>query len=233
MRYSIFALFLSLNVFTFSIAFSSDSLPTETVKSAYGLRRKAETKVSVLSSDQALELFRNFQNQKQIPFNYRIDGCYARATEMAKIAESLGIELGKVFAEGNLRAKTLPPEKVSTVEWGWHVAPIASVETNGKRELMVFDPSMFKKPVTVEEWKNALLVSGATIPKVNKLYYASKYQYRPNIFEKQEKKKWWDKDLKHSDATLKQYKAYEINLDEKLERAGEALRQSKSTGTVQ
>ena len=101
----------------------------------------------VLGSAASYMLFREFKNDVNIPFRYPIDGCYARATAMTKIAEKRGLTMVRVNAEGNLQVKT-ESKKFPLVQWGWHVAPMAYVKkANGTLEKMVFDPSLFDKPL--------------------------------------------------------------------------------------
>lgn len=89
--------------------------------------------------------------QEHIPFRYPEDGCHARAHEMSQLLEKMGYITGKVFIEGNLRVETKNSPK-GYVEWWYHVAPIILVETRGKLEPYVIDPSVFDKPVPAEEW---------------------------------------------------------------------------------
>ena len=82
----------------------------------------AKIEVSTISYQKATELFRTFSEQKQIPFKYPIDGCYARATEMSRISEKQGVKMARVYSSGQLQVKTDLP-KYPLVQWGWHVAP--------------------------------------------------------------------------------------------------------------
>jgi hypothetical protein len=63
-------------------------------------------KISVLEYDKANQLFGEFIRDKSIPFEYPLEGCWARAMAMARIAEKESIQMGKVFVEGTLQAKT-------------------------------------------------------------------------------------------------------------------------------
>ncbi len=67
------------------------------------------------------------------------------------------IQMGKDFIEGYLQVKT-DSKKYPLVSWGWHVAPVAYVkQPNGSNKLMVFDPSLFNRPVTVNEWQQKMI----------------------------------------------------------------------------
>lgn len=182
--------------------------------------------ISVLEKSAANRLFREFKNNKEIPFNYPIDGCYARAHAMARMAEDQNITMGKVFAEGYLRAQTELPN-YPVVEWGWHVAPVAYVKTGpGEPELLVFDPSLFNEPVTVEEWKNKMLFdSEYQKPFLGELYYGSRYQYGPNDDEGY-KRRWNYLDLEDTKDRLARYLPFQ---DEQrpLHRAPRGLRSNK------
>jgi len=154
--------------------------------------------VSVLESDAAQKLFASFVKNKDIPFKYPVEGCYARAHEMAMMASKQNIVMGKVFAEGDLQAKT-NLSKYPIIRWDWHVAPVAFVkDQSGETKLMVFDPSLFDKPVTVEEWKKSMLYKSKAFdnaikkPKINRLYFGSAYQYQ--TAEVEVYKGTWDPD---------------------------------------
>lgn len=104
-----------------------------------------------LSQAQAEAVFQDMAGQRHIPFAYAIDGCYARAHEMARLMREQGIECQKVWNYGNLTVTGTP---VGDVQWGYHVAPIINVRGNdGKVQEMVIDPSMSDKPVPTEEWR--------------------------------------------------------------------------------
>jgi hypothetical protein len=87
-----------------------------------------------------------------IPFLYPDDGCWGRAHEMVRRIVSVGNVPGKVWNYGNLKANTKNNPNCY-VNWSWHVAPILAVI--GSPSYWVIDPSMFGKPVTVSQWKQA------------------------------------------------------------------------------
>lgn len=164
-----------------------------------------QVQISVIDNDKANELFRKFVQNKDIPFKYPIDGCYARAHEMARMAETEKVLMGKIFAEGSLQVKT-DFQKYPIVQWGWHVAPIAYVKkTNGQTELMVFDPSLFTRPISVDEWKQKMMdTTNGNKPKVSVSYYGARFQYFPR-FSEGYKDKWSERDLQGVRDTFKTY----------------------------
>lgn len=173
--------------------------------------------VSVLSTTQADRLFTEFKSHTEIPFNYPPDGCYARATAMSKIAEEDKIEMGKVWATGYLRVKT-KSKYTPTIEWGYHVAPVVYVSDGGKPKLMVFDPSLFDKPVTVDEWTAKMNVDGNPKPHLDKIYYGARYQFGP--LDTEPKKYSWNKeDIETSKEVMEEY----TETEKKLEALGEGF----------
>lgn len=167
-----------------------------------------EIEVSVIEESTANRLFREFKFNKEIPFNYPLEGCYARAHAMARMAEEQGITMGKAFAEGTLRAQTDLPS-YPTVRWGWHVAPVAYIKKGqSEPELAVFDPSLFDRPVTVEEWKSKMLHDsgnpGDLKPSIDELYFGSRYQYGPNDDEGYQSR-WSARNLRSMQRTLEDY----------------------------
>lgn len=197
---------LKLSIWIFTLCFAIDASLGE-IENGYA-KTSADPKVlkiSVIDSDTARNLFRKFAQDKDIPFRYPIDGCYARATEMARIAEANNIQMGKIYAEGALQVKT-DSVKYPLVKWGWHVAPISYVkQADGKIQLMVFDPSLFSKPVTVQEWKNKMLYKTDDFKaEVFEIYYSSRFQFFPRDAEDY-KNVWEAKDLKITQDTFKDY----------------------------
>ncbi|MBX7214204.1 MAG: hypothetical protein K1X39_09360 [Thermoflexales bacterium] len=92
-------------------------------------------------------------NEKDIAFNYPPDGCYARAHMMTtRIRETYGVEPSKVWAFGDLSVDTNGP--YGSVRWGYHVAPVLPVlQPDGTVVNMVIDPSIARRPISVNEWK--------------------------------------------------------------------------------
>lgn len=169
---------------------------------------RSDVPVSVISEADAGQLFQSFLADKTIPFRYPIDGCYARATKMAQIAEKKKIKMAKIYVEGFLVVKT-DYEEMAEVNWGWHVAPIAYVKkATGETEVRVFDPSLFDRPVTIEEWKQKMLANSDA--KISAVYMGSRFQYFPKNFE-QEKKKWVDDDLRNVDQVMREYRPLQFH----------------------
>lgn len=100
-----------------------------------------------ISFNRATELFNKARAMDDIAWDYKQDGCYARAHLMARRFEAEGVRVDKVWIKGDLYV----PE--ANIGWNFHVAPIVYVEDEkGLIKKMVIDPSLFDKPVTVEEW---------------------------------------------------------------------------------
>ncbi|MDG0814803.1 protein-glutamine glutaminase family protein [Bdellovibrio svalbardensis] len=163
--------------------------------------------VTVITQQRADELFAEFKSHTEIPFGFPIDGCYARATAMARIAEAEKIEMGKVWATGILRVKSKDPT-FPEIEWGYHVAPVLYVKApTGEAKLMVFDPSLFDKPVTVDEWTDKMKAEGIPKAQVKKVYYGARFQYGP-LKSEDKKYNWHTEDLKDAKEVMEQYSGY-------------------------
>jgi hypothetical protein len=99
-----------------------------------------------------------------IPFQYVIDGCYARAHQMRRIIlKRWGYCVEKVFSFANQNSDTLAVKADKwggcCVTWWYHVAPLLRVRLRikGLPKLslslaMVIDPGMFDKPVLLSTW---------------------------------------------------------------------------------
>ena len=100
-----------------------------------------------------------------IPFQYVIDGCYARAHQMRRIITTrYGYCCEKVFSfateDGDRLAVKADKWGGCCVTWWYHVAPLLRVRLrlrgfHKSRSLvlaMVIDPGMFDKPVLLSTW---------------------------------------------------------------------------------
>lgn len=198
---------LSFLVFTFLFAYAVES----TDRVANGFKDNdsdpAQISVSVIDKKTADNLFREFASDKEIPFKYPIDGCYARATAMNLIAEKEHIYMGRVYAEGKLQVKT-DSALYPLVQWLWHVAPVAFVQQpDGSHKMMVFDPSLFNKPVTVNEWTFKMLDRSKNYAaRLDKVYYGDRFQYFSRVYDHEGyKAAQVPADLTDEEKTLKRY----------------------------
>ncbi len=84
-----------------------------------------------------------------LPFQYKIDGCYARALYMSMELAANSIESNAVFAFAQPGA----PLVVGPIEWGYHVAPMIEVGTSaGNAVHTVIDPALSDQPITQDQW---------------------------------------------------------------------------------
>lgn len=118
-----------------------------------------------------------------IPFQYVIDGCYARAHKMRKIiTEKYKYCCEKVFSfadEGNDRL-CVKADKWGgcCVDWWYHVAPLVRVKFKVGHFIklnlaMVIDPGMFDGPVFLSTWLGAQENAICTPP--NRVAHVSRY----------------------------------------------------------
>ena len=106
-----------------------------------------ERKRKSISMNKANELFKEALSMKDINWQYKKDGCFARAHLMARRFEAEGVEVDKVWLKGALY---IPG---TDINWNYHVAPIVYVkDADGVTKKMVIDPALFDRPVSVEEW---------------------------------------------------------------------------------
>ena len=158
-------------------------------------------KISILTPKQAEDIFREMAEQKNIPFCYPEDGCYARAHEMTRLMEKKGIISGKIFLEGDLKVETKNTPK-GYVEWWFHVVPLVAVKKGDKIVLSVIDPSIASSPLTIEEWvaKQTSHPEG----KAEALYKTERFNYRPSD-KMQQLDKYRVKDIEDTVQTLDDY----------------------------
>jgi len=95
------------------------------------------------------------QVQPCIPFQYVIDGCFARAHKMRSIIEGKYRYCSeKVFSYGDLNVKA-NKWGGCCVSWWYHVAPLVRVKTSKGTFCYVIDPGMFNSPVLLSTWLSA------------------------------------------------------------------------------
>ena len=117
-----------------------------------------------VSPDKANALFREMVSKADsIPFDYPQNCCFSRAHTMCHDMQTEGVACGKVWNYRNpgpplgpaLSVKT-PNNPTGNQTWRYHVAPIVNVQgSDGVVRPVVIDPSMFDRPVSVDEWKAA------------------------------------------------------------------------------
>jgi len=156
--------------------------------------------LTVLTQEEADAFVKEFLADTSIPFDYALDGCFARAHKMAKLLEDKGILTGKAFLLGRLFAKT----KYGPVSWRYHVAPVVLVKINNEIKPFILDPALFETAAPYEEWKN--LVSGV-MPNGRRMgpppmeYFTNRFIYDPTN-PREKRIEFYPGDLSDADATL-------------------------------
>lgn len=156
--------------------------------------------LSVVSEDLALQIFKELAAQEHIPFNYVLDGCYARAHEMSWLLEKQGVSSGKIFIAGPLKAwDRFQPGW--WVEWkGYHVAPVIAVRRGDRIMINVIDPSVADKLLSMDEWLDLITVNGVT----QKPFFAERFTYK--FSSKKDNHRWLEEDLKDAKKTLNYFR---------------------------
>ncbi len=92
-----------------------------------------------------------------IPFQYVVDGCYARAHKMRQIMlEEYNVSCEKVFSYEDVTGFLAVDAGDCCVYWWYHVAPLVTLKgADGSFTKWVVDPSMFNEPVSIETWTGA------------------------------------------------------------------------------
>lgn len=157
--------------------------------------------VSTISLEYAQRLFNELANDPTIPFGYPDDGCYARAHYMSQRLEGRGIVTDKVFVEGDLRVETANSPQ-GYVEWWYHVAPVVMVRQGEQEVLMVFDPSIFDRPVPVDQWVEIQTRHEGS--RVDRVYNTNRFTYTPGSGTTSED--WLDSDLDDMNETMSRYR---------------------------
>lgn len=153
-----------------------EQLSNETKTSElYSPFNRKTIELSVLSSERALEVFNLLKNDEDNSFNYPPEGCFARAHRMAQLMDEMDIVSGKVFLEGVFHMES----KYEEYAWSYHTASVVLVrDKNNKLTPTIFDPSLFERPVTIEEFKNRLMKDSRS--KFHSQYFTRRYNYDPD-----------------------------------------------------
>jgi hypothetical protein len=157
------------------------------------LANHAEINLSVLSLNDASNLFQELATNPEIPFRYLKDGCYARADKMVRLMEKKGIISGKAWVSGNIFVDKFdgPP-----LNWEYHVAPVIMVQEETGPAPYVIDPSLAHGPIPFQQWKSKMLENPDSV--INDEYYTNRF-----VFRTQERDKKVDhyrkKDIKIAD----------------------------------
>lgn len=160
-----------------------------------------EIGISSITPEYAEYLFTMVANMEEVPFMYPEDGCYARAHAMSRLLDGEGVESVKVFVEGDLRVETDNSPK-GYVSWWYHVAPVVRVRDGENFVNMVFDPSIFDRPVPVEEW--VAIQTNRDPARVDNLYYTERFNYTPNR-TRDDYDDYQDRDLEDMNYTMQGY----------------------------
>ncbi len=122
--------------------------------------------VSVLTEEQARELFIEFSRIEYMKFDYLHDGCFDRAHEFALIAKNHGIEMGKVFLRDAEESASLYPKEwlgkedapvpQGFVGWRYHVAPYVLVKKGNELVPFTFDVGVSEGPKSLQDWQKDL-----------------------------------------------------------------------------
>lgn len=165
--------------------------PDEEIRNVADFKNPAIS-ASVLSEDEVQQLFKILASIKEIPFKYPEEGCYARALEMSRVMDQLGITSVRAFVAVPHTYKKYPngtQDFIATgpmfyvktrnspkgyVEWNYHTAPVVLVKDHGKLVPTVIDPSIFDSAVPVQTW---IATMSAKEKPVVQLTYHNRFDY--------------------------------------------------------
>ena len=124
----------------------------------YAENYRPSSQPGTISEEEVQKLFNEAMGMSDIAWDYRRDGCYARAHLMARRFEKRGIDVDKAWLKGNL---FFGEDGNNIVGWNFHVAPMVHVKLNsGEIQKFVIDPSTFDRPVPVDLWARTISQNG-------------------------------------------------------------------------
>lgn len=109
-----------------------------------------------------------FFNGQCIPFDYKPDGCYARAHRMKELIESnTNKTCNKLIIYGDwLNGDLLSVPGCPNLEWFYHLAPYVEASGTG----YIIDPSLFSQAVTVDTWAASMGTNCGLVMKDGSIY---------------------------------------------------------------
>jgi len=147
-----------------SVRFASNSLdvvkaagmsPVDCQQDPRFVNSSGATLEQVVTEQKANELFK-FLAQSDIAFETpETQDCEYRAHRMAKYLEDKGYYSQKVFISGDFHVKNGFVVN-NQMNWAFHVATMIRVLQGGKEVQMIIDPSMFTRPVPLNDWIKAM-----------------------------------------------------------------------------
>lgn len=137
----------------------------------YSAQNKKSIELTVLSLDEAMNLFQELKNDEENSFDSPLDACFARAHRMAQVMDERDIISGKAFVEGELFVDT----KFGELGWSYHAASIIMVKDKGVLTPTIMDPTLFDKPVSYDEWKKLLIKKPYS--KLKSEYFTKRFNY--------------------------------------------------------
>lgn len=143
---------------------------------------KVSDPMTILSEQEAEELFKSLKMQKHVPWGIGA-GCERRTHEFARLLDQQNITSAKVFTYPLERNKTLAVKGNLTDKpniWNFHVANLVMVKTKNGIVPMVMDPFLLEGPVSPEEWQ-AKVKKGSPQVKT-KLEFTENRQITPKLF---------------------------------------------------
>ncbi|NQZ00612.1 MAG: hypothetical protein HRT45_08090 [Bdellovibrionales bacterium] len=134
--------------------------------------------ISRISVSEAQALFNSLRDDCRIPHQMNIDGCYARAHAMAKIAGDRGVSVAKAFfspySRGGLSMSN--PITGEYVEQRSQAAIAVAVQgPDGSSQPYIIDPSVATGPMPLNQYRQ-LLSTYESAEAVN-VQFASRYRY--------------------------------------------------------
>ncbi len=98
----------------------------------------------------AKQMFSSLSNTK-IPFDYKQEGCFARAYEMALFLNNECIQPLKIYVKHRM-----PKTKFTEYNWKYHAAILVLAERDTELKPFVIDPSLFTEIVSISTWLDRL-----------------------------------------------------------------------------
>lgn len=169
-----------------------------------GLPDDYKVEVSLLSQIEVDKAFTALSSLSYIPFSYPDSGCYARAHEMGLLLDQRGIISAKIFLFGDLKVKTKNHPK-GEVNWLYHVAPIVRQKiSESESVVMVLDPSLFNRAVTINEWQKIQTLHAPT--QSLRVVYTKRFTFKPDeLMDLDYTTEWDEYDLTDKEYYLLKY----------------------------
>jgi hypothetical protein len=217
-------------------------------------RRSNSDPQAYVSNEHALEALQIIKGLDYIPFEYTIDGCYARAYYMM-----MELAVKKIPSSAQFVSATKGLLRYDKASWSFHVAPMLIPSRFPETEIindsflnarvsraeidllsarpMIVDPGITSKPLSLPDWLKTFVQEGTEVrlAAIPPSYYTNppKWNLKQHLIRNfDELPSFSLKDINHACGVLKDYQKDELRQAKLLKRTHELIDQLRALNKI-